>query len=44
MEAGSIVEAGTHLELMTLQGRYYNMVETSMKKADISALVREVEI
>lgn len=44
MEAGSIVEAGTHLELMTLQGRYYNMVETSMKKADISTLVREVEI
>lgn len=44
MEAGSIVEAGTHLELMTLQGQYYNMVETSMKKADISTLVREVEI
>ncbi|WP_340004011.1 ABC transporter ATP-binding protein [Paenibacillus sp. FSL K6-0276] len=41
MEAGSIVEAGTHLELMTLQGQYYNMVETSMKKADISTLVRE---
>lgn len=44
MEAGSIVEAGTHLELMTLQGQYYNMVETSMKKADISTLVREVEV
>lgn len=44
MEAGSIVEAGTHLELMTLQGQYFNMVETSMKKADISTLVREEEI
>lgn len=44
MEAGSIVEAGTHLELMTLQGQYYNMVETSMKKANISTLVREEEL
>lgn len=44
MEAGSIVEAGNHLELMALKGQYFNMVEASMKKVNISTLVKEEEI
>jgi ABC-type bacteriocin/lantibiotic exporter with double-glycine peptidase domain len=41
MEAGTIVEEGTHLELMDLKGKYYTMVETTLKKDDISAAVME---
>lgn len=43
MESGSIVEEGNHLALMALKGKYYTMVETSMRKDDISAVIREEE-
>lgn len=43
MERGSIVEKGTHLELMALKDKYYTMVETSLKKDNNSALIKEEE-
>ncbi len=43
MESGSIVEEGNHLALMALKGKYYTMVETSMRKDDISAVIGEEE-
>lgn len=43
LEAGSIVEEGTHFELMALQGQYYAMVESSMKKNSLSTWVKEEE-
>ncbi|OAB26579.1 hypothetical protein PMSD_25715 [Paenibacillus macquariensis subsp. defensor] len=42
MESGSIVEAGTHYELMASQGKYRTMVETTFLKEDI--LVETVEV
>lgn len=42
MESGSIVEAGTHYELMASQSKYRTMVETTFLKEDI--LVEPVEV
>ena len=42
MESGSIVEAGTHYELMASQGKYRTMVETTFLKEDI--IVETVEV
>ncbi|NUU62190.1 ABC transporter ATP-binding protein [Paenibacillus agri] len=41
MEAGSIVEEGTHLELMDLKGKYYTMVETTLNNDDKTTAVME---
>lgn len=36
MESGSIVEQGTHPELMALQGKYYSMAQAAVQTADVS--------
>lgn len=41
MEAGSVAETGTHQELMALEGKYFKMVETSMKQNHDLLEVRE---
>lgn len=43
MESGSIVEEGSHHELMKLDGKYRAMVETTFKQENISTEVMEVE-
>lgn len=43
MEAGSVVEAGTHHELMASEGKYRAMVETSFKKKNVSVEAMGVE-
>lgn len=42
MEAGSVAETGTHQELMALEGKYFKMVETSMKQNHDLLEVRRV--
>ncbi|OAB35972.1 ABC transporter ATP-binding protein [Paenibacillus glacialis] len=43
LEAGSIIEEGTHHELMTSDGKYRAMVETTFKKDNVSAAAMEVK-
>jgi len=44
MESGSIVEAGTHYELMASQGKYKSMVETTFLKEDVFVETMEVNV
>ncbi|MDF9844790.1 MULTISPECIES: ABC transporter ATP-binding protein [unclassified Paenibacillus] len=43
MEAGSVVEEGTHPELMAMEGKYYNMVQ-SVHRTDHSLVPEENQI
>ncbi|OAB47948.1 ABC transporter ATP-binding protein [Paenibacillus antarcticus] len=44
MESGSIVEAGTHYELMASQGKYKTMVETTFLKENVFVETMEVNV
>ncbi|UQZ32262.1 hypothetical protein C2I18_01090 [Paenibacillus sp. PK3_47] len=44
MEAGTVMEEGTHEKLMAMEGKYYTMVEASAKSEVIPAAAGEVSL